>query len=207
VAAGLRSDPATRASAWGLIAVGLFVPHLALWLGLGVRLWPFGLLVAAAAAGRVIAMALVYTRETTVPRWALPTTVPLFIVQAAAAGLLGLSAVEGLLGYPPSLVLWKAAMALIGLALMTQLWESQASEVPIHPPVRTDPLATTARQRAKTLFQAAVVLGLALPFLLAMIADGQTERLLLPLAFALHLCGLAAYRLLFLALAGEAPSQ
>ena len=203
----LKGPMAARASAWGLIAVGLFVPHLALWLVLGVRFWPLGLLVAGAAIARMLFAALVYARETSVPRWSLPPTVPLFLVQAAAAGLLGLSAVEGLLGFPPSLVLWKAAMALIGLALMCQLWESQAGAIPAHQPVRLDPLAETARARARLLFRAAIAVGLAAPMVLAMIADGQTERVLLPLAFALHLAGLAIYRLLFLALAGQAQAQ
>ena len=207
LADSLRADPTRRASAWGLVAVGLFVPHLALWLGFGLRLWPLGLMVAGAAAARVFFTAQIYAREASVPRWALPTTVPLFLVQGAAAGLLGLSAVEGLLGFPPSLVLWKAAMAMIGLALMSQLWEAQAAAVPPLPPVRTDPLAEKARARATMLFRVSVALGLAVPFGLAIIADGQTERVLLPLAFVAHLAGLACYRLLFLALAGKARAQ
>jgi hypothetical protein len=98
-------------------------------------------------------------------------------------------------------------MALIGLALMCQLWESQAAEIPPHPPVRLDPLADIGRQRARAVFWGAVALGVAVPMALAMIADGQTERVLLPLAFLLHLAGLALYRLLFLALAGRAEAQ
>lgn len=204
---GLRGDAARRASAWGLIAVGLFIPHLALWLVLGVRFWLFGLLVAGAAVARMLFAGLAYARETKVPRWSVPPTVPLFLVQGAAAGLLGLSAVEGILGFPPSLVLWKAAMALLGLAMMSQLWESMAAEIPPHEPVRLDTLAATGRERQKALFWGAVGLGLAAPFTLAMIADLQTERVLLPLAFMLHLAGLALYRLLFLALAGRTGAQ
>lgn len=205
LADGLRGDHPQRASAWGIITVGLFIVHLALWLALGIRLWPLGLLVAATAIARVLFEGLAFARESTVPRWSEPPTVPLMLVQAAAAGLLGLSAIEGMLGYPPSLVLWKAAIAMLALGLMGQLWESQAGTVQAEgPAVRTDTLAATARAREKTLFWVAAGAGVGLPLALAIVADGQTERLLLPLALLSHLAGLAAHRLLFLALAREA---
>ena len=74
------------------------------------------------------------------------------------------------------------------------------------PAVRTDALATTARARERLLFWIASGAGVGLPLVLAIIADGQTERLLLPVAFLSHLTGLTAHRLLFLALAREATA-
>lgn len=207
VAAALRGAWGRRANAWGLIAVGLFIPHLALWLTLGLRFWPLGLMVAAAAFAQALCAAMVYASERSVPRWSGPPTVPFLLVQAAAAGLLGLAAVEGLLGFPPSLVLWKAAMALIGLTLMGQLWEGIAADTPEGTPVRRDALAEGGRARARLLFRGAVGCGIALPFALALLADAQTERVLLPLAFLLHLAGLAMHRLLFLSLAQEVRAQ
>lgn len=197
-----------RASRWGLIAVGFFIPHLALWLVLGLRLWPIGLIVAGASFACIVFGGMVYARESAVPRWSMPPTVLLFLVQSAAAGLLGLSAVEGLLGFPPSLVLWKAALAIIALALTAQLWEAQAGETgEAGVPVRSDELAVQARARERLLFRAAVGCGLVLPFVLAMVADAQTERVLLPVAFLLHMAGLAAHRLLFYAQARQVPGQ
>jgi DMSO reductase anchor subunit len=197
-----------RAGRWGLIAVGFFIPHLALWLVLGLRLWPIGLIVAGASFACITFGGMVYARESAVPRWSSAPTVLLFLVQAAAAGLLALSAVEGLLGFPPSLVLWKAALAIVALALTAQLWQAKASESgEAGVPVRSDDLAARARARAKLLFRVAIVCGLALPFALAMVADAQTERLLLPVAFLLHMAGLAAHRLLFYAEARQVPGQ
>lgn len=204
LAQGLRGDSARRAGVWGLIAVGLFIPYLALWLALGIRLWPLGLIVAVAAFARVLFDGLGYARDSAVPRWSAPPTALLMLVQAGAAGLMALAAIEGLLGHPPTLVLWKAAMAMLALGLMGQLWEAQAATVQADgPPVRGDALADTGRRRERTLFWIAVVAGVAAPLGLAVVADGQTERLLLPLAFLSHLIGLSAHRLLFLALARE----
>jgi drug/metabolite transporter (DMT)-like permease len=174
-------------------------------LGFGVRFWPLGLALAAAVVARVVAKGLVYASETSVPRWSKPPTALLWVVQTAAAGLLGLSAVEGLLGFPPGLVVWKAALALIGLGLMSQLWHAQAGEAGDDeaPWLRTDSLAQQARQRALWLFRGAIFFGLGVPMVLAIAADGQTERVLMPLAFVSHLAGLAMHRLLFFAEARE----
>jgi hypothetical protein len=205
IAENLRADWASRANSYGLLAVGLFISHLALWLGFGVRFWPLGLAVAVAAVARVAATGLTYETEETVPRWSKPPTLLLWLVQAGAAGLLGLSAIEGLLGFPPGLVVWKAALALIGLGLTAQLWHAQAAEAGDDgaPWLRTDSLAQQARQKTVWLFRGAIFFGLGVPMVLALAADGQTERVLMPLAFLSHLAGLAAHRLLFLAEARE----
>jgi DMSO reductase anchor subunit len=201
IAENLRADWARRANSYGLLAIGLFIPHLALWLGFGVRFWPLGLAVAVAAVARVAASGLTYATEDSVPRWSRTPTLLLWMVQAGAAGLLGLSAIEGLLGFPPGLVVWKAALALIGLGLAGQLWHAQAGEVADSqaPWVRTDSLAQQARQKTLWLFRGAIFFGLGVPMVLAIAADGQTERVLMPLAFVSHLAGLAMHRLLFFA--------
>lgn len=205
VSGDLRGNWAARANAFGLIAMGLFIPHLALWLVFGARFWPLGLAVAAAAIARVVCNGLVYAREDKVPRWSKAPTLLLYLVQAASGGLLGLSAVEGLLGFPPGLVVWKAAIALIGLGLTAQYWQQQANAADDAslPYLRTDALAQRARQQRTTFFRAAVLLGLGVPMVMALAADAQTERVLMPIAFMSFLAGLAAHRLLFLAEARE----
>jgi hypothetical protein len=207
LAGDLRGDWAARANAYGLLSAGLFIPHLALWLIFGLRFWPLGLAVAAAALVRAICYGLVYERETRVPRWSQAPTTLLWLVQTAAGGLLGLSAVEGLLGFPPGLVVWKAALALIGLGLMAHYWQQRADAVDDDtlPWLRVDALAQRARGQVVWLFRAAVVLGLGLPMVMALAADAQTERVLMPVAFLSFMTGLAAHRLLFLALARETP--
>ena len=208
VAGAWRGGWRERTGAWGAITLGLFVPYLAIWLGLGLRYWALGLLVAGAALMRTYCAAMLYQQQKAVPRWSQTPTLVYMAIQTLCSGLLGLSAVEGLLGFPPGLVLWKAALALIGLSLIGHYWETQAAEVPARDaPVRTDAFAEHARPRARLLLQVSVGLGLALPMVLALIADGQTERVLLPIAFASHLAGVAAHRWLFLALATRAPSQ
>lgn len=197
-----------RTGAWGAIALALFVTYLAIWLGFGVRYWALGVLCAGAALMRIYCAAMVYQAQQAVPRWCQTPTLVLLTAQALCSGLLGLSAIEGLLGFPPGLVLWKAALALIGLTLLGHYWETQAAEVPMRDAsVRTDAFAEHGRPRARLLLQVSVGLGLALPMALALIADGQTERVLLPIAFMSHLAGVAAHRWLFLALATRAPSQ
>lgn len=210
VRSALGSDWSRRASAYGFLSLCLFVPYLALWLAFGARFLPLGIAAAIAAVARVVATGLTYATETTVPLWSKPPTVLLFVVQGAAAGLLGLSAVEGLLGFPPSLVVWKAALALIGLGLAGQLWHEQAKahRDPDAPWLRTDALAQKARETGVWLFRAAVLLGIGMPMAMALAADAQTERVLMPLAFLSHMTGLAAHRLLFFAEAREVrPDQ
>lgn len=197
-----------RTGAWGAITLGLFVPYLAIWLGFGLRYWALGVLVAGAALMRTYCAAMVYQQQKAVPRWSQTPTLLFMVIQTVCSGLLGLAAVEGLLGFPPGLVLWKAALALIGLSLIGHYWETQAAEAPARDaPVRADSFAEHARPRTRLLLKVAVGLGLALPMVLALVADGQTERVLLPIAFLSHLAGVAAHRWLFLALATRAPGQ
>lgn len=204
--AGWRDTWGGRETAAGLAATAFLVVHLALWLGLGARLWPLGLGVAALSFLTLFAQGSVYAARADAPCWSQAPTVLMFLVLAGAGGLLGIGAVEGLLGFPPSLVVWKAAISLIAAGLTAQLWTAKAEEV------RRDdgaPLldgAFFARGRAlgQKLRWGVIGFGVILPLGCAMLADASTERVLVPLAFASHLVGAVGFRWQFLAEAQKA---
>ncbi|TVQ55212.1 MAG: hypothetical protein EA355_10370 [Rhodobacteraceae bacterium] len=204
--AGWRDTWAGRETAAGLAALGVFLVHLLLWLGLGERLWPLGLAVAGLALLALHAQASLYATRADVACWSQAPTVLMVLVLAAAGGMLGLSAVEGLLGFPPSLVVWKAAISLIAAGLTAQLWSFKAAEVRREDaaPLLDAPFFGRGRAQAGRLRWAALVLGVVAPLICAMLADATTERVLMPLAFALHLAGALAFRWLFLAEAQRA---
>jgi hypothetical protein len=190
-----------RETAAGLAAVAFFVVHLGLWLVAGQRLWPLGVGVAGLAVLALHAQASVYSARTDAACWAEAPTVLMFLVLAGAGGLLGIGAVEGLLGFPPSLVVWKAALALIAAGLTAQLWSAKAAEVRTDgaPALLDAPFFARGRALAGKLRWATIGFGVILPLACAMIADATTERVLMPLAFASHLAGAVAFRWLFLA--------
>ncbi len=222
-----RSSWLSREAVAATATLVLFALYLIGWLLFGARTYWLGFLTAFGAIFTVICTAMIYAQLKTVPRWSKPPTPVLFLAFAASGGFLGLSAIENMLGYPPTIVVWKAAMALIAAALAAQLWGAQAAEVgrdadgstpetatglgaqgtvrQLEPPhsapnyLLKEMVFEVGRRRAKALRWVAVGAGLLLPFALTLGADFLPGRFWMLPAFAAHLVGVAAHRWLFFA--------
>jgi DMSO reductase anchor subunit len=222
-----RSSWLSREAVAAAATLILFGIYLFAWLLFGARIYWIGFLAGAGAVATIICTAMIYAQLKTVPRWSKPPTPVLFLAFAASGGFLGLSAIENMLGYPPTIVVWKAAMALIASALAAQLWGSMAADVGRDADGSTPETATglgaygtvrqldpphsapnyllkemvfeIGRKRAKAVRTVALGAGLLLPFLLTLGADFLPGRFWMLPAFALHLVGVAAHRWLFFA--------
>ena len=204
---GSEADISARASGLAVAALALALAHALIWLPFDLRLWPLGLAAGSAAAGSIIATGLSFARVSTVPRWSGAPTALLFLALGGAGGLLGLSAIENLLGFPPGLVVWKAALALIGAGLAAQLWTAQAAEASrdaaeagrLEEPALHHAAFVRARGMAMALWWGAILLGLVIPIICAVGADFLAGRLWMPTALLSHLVGAVVMRWLFLA--------
>ena len=204
---GAEADIAARAAGVAVVALALAALHAVVWLPFDLRLWPLGLAAGAAAAASIVAAGLSFVRVSTVPRWSGAPTPLLFLALGGAGGLLGLSAIENALGFPPGLVVWKAALALIGAGLAAQLWTAQAAEASeraaeaggLEGPALHHAAFVRARGMAMALWWAAALFGLVIPIICAVGADFLAGRLWMPVALLSHLVGAALMRWLFLA--------
>ncbi len=211
--AAARRDASMAARAEGLAlgALALTAAHAVIWLPFDARQWPLGLVAGVAAGASVLASGLDLARRAEVPRWSATPTPLLLLALAGAGGLLALSAIENALGFAPGLVVWKAALALIGAGLAAQLWNAQAEQAGAaaaqaersHGPFLEAPVFARARARRGLLRLVAIGLGLGVPVLCAVAADFLSGGFWMPVAFLSHLLGVAALRLLFLAEAEE----
>ncbi len=209
------ADALERETGLAAVAISLGGLHALAWLPLGLRLWPLGLVAGLAAAASVLFHGLAYARREDAPRWSGAPTPLLFLTLAGCGGLLGLSAVENVLGFPPSLVVWKAALAIIGLGLAAQLWTAQAAEAVkaaseagrLEGPLLDGPAHEATRRAARPLGAAALGLGLGVPILCAVAADFLPGGFWMPVALGAHLAGACVHRRLFLAQAERARPE
>ena len=219
-----RSSWLSREGCLMVAALVLFGLYAALWCIGDARLWPLGWLAAGCAAATVYATAMIYAQLRSVPRWSLTPTPQMFLVMAAAGGLIGAEAAMALAGAGASggRVLFALVLA-AGVAVWWQTIAAGAGRGAAGSDIGTatglgrhgrtrlfeaphtgrnyllDEMAyRVGRRRAFKIRRVGAVLGFLLPVILAFLATVAGGWLLAP-AFVSHLAGMLALRWLFFA--------
>lgn len=218
-----RSSWLSREACLLLITMAVFTLHAGLWLLADTRSAALGSLVAALAVATIYCTSMIYASLGAVPRWSGTPTPALFLVSAAAGGLLALGAVAGITG---EAWFWPVVPVLVVAAAVAVWWQTQAAGARrdlggstietaigltgrgrarlLDPPhdgpnyLLSEMAYRIGRRRAHQLRWIGAVLGYLAPIALGLLGGILGGWLLAP-ALVLHVVGMLALRWLFFA--------